>query len=93
MIKSFRCKKTRKLFEDGDCDKQFRFFQPNAERALRRLEAAVEINDLRQPPSNHFEALGGDREGQFSIRINSKWRICFTWSELGAENVEIVDYH
>ncbi|MHC1712301.1 MAG: type II toxin-antitoxin system RelE/ParE family toxin [Solidesulfovibrio sp.] len=93
MIKSFNCKKTKKLFEDGECDKQFRSFQPAAERALRRLEAAVELFDLRNPPSNHFEALGGDRAGQCSIRINSKWRICFTWGNSGPENVEIVDYH
>lgn len=93
MIKSFKCKKTRLLFEKGECDKQFRSFQPAAERALRRLEAAVELYDLRQPPSNRFEALGGDRKGQFSIRINDKLRICFAWSEAGAEDVEIVNYH
>jgi len=92
-IKSFRCKKTQALFETGDCDKLFRSFQPAAERALRRLEAALELMDLRNPPSNHFEALGGKRKEQFSIRINSKWRICFAWGESGAENVEIVDYH
>ncbi|EHJ45985.1 plasmid maintenance system killer (plasmid) [Solidesulfovibrio carbinoliphilus subsp. oakridgensis] len=93
MIQSFRCKKTRKLYEDGDCDKRFRAFQRSAERALRKLEAAVELIDLRQPPSNRFEALHGDREGQCSIRINDKWRLCFTWGPSGAENVEIVDYH
>jgi proteic killer suppression protein len=93
MIQSFRCKKTRKLYEDGDWDKRFRAFQRSAERALRKLEAAVELIDLRQPPSNRFEALHGDREGQYSIRINDKWRLCFTWGASGAENVEIVDYH
>ena len=93
MIKSFKCKKTQLLFENGECDKQFRPFQPAAERKLRALEAAVELYDLRLPPSNHFKALGGDREGQFSIRINDKWRICFTWGESGPENVEIVNYH
>lgn len=93
MIKSYKCKKTRLLFENGECDKQFRQFQSAAERAGRRIEAAVELYDLRLPPSNHFEALGGDRKGQYSIRINDKWRICFTWGESGAENVEIVNYH
>ena len=93
MIKSFKCRKTKLLSEKGECDKYFRAFRSAAERRLRRLEAAVELYDLRQPPSNHFEALGGDRKGQYSIRINDKWRICFTWSESGAEDVEIVNYH
>ena len=93
MIKSFKCRKTKLLSEKGECDKNFRAFRSAAERRLRRLEAAVELYDLRQPPSNHFEALAGDRKGQYSIRINDKWRICFTWSESGAEDVEIVNYH
>ena len=93
MIKSFKCRKTKLLSEKGECDKNFRAFRSAAERRLRRLEAAVELYDLRQPPSNHFEALGGDRKGQYSIRINDKWRICFTWGESGAEDVEIVNYH
>jgi len=93
MIDSFNCKKTQRLFETGECDKAFRPFQRQAERALRRLEAAVELYDLRIPPGNRFEALGGDRKGQFSIRINDTWRICFTWGKSGPENVEIVNYH
>lgn len=93
MINSFRCKKTQRLYEDGECDKRFRPFQAAAERALRRLEAAVELFDLRNPPGNRFEALSGKRDGQFSIRINDKWRICFRWGGSGAEDVEIVDYH
>jgi len=64
--------------------------------ALRRLVAlnrAREITDLRLPPGNQLEALKGDRKGQYSIRINDQWRVCFVWSESGPANVEIVDYH
>jgi len=93
MIRSFKCKKTQKLYETGECDKRFRAFQHAAEKALRRLEAAEELYDLRNPPSNRFESLGGDRKGQYSIRVNDRWRICFTWSEKGPADVEIVDYH
>ncbi|QLA18774.1 type II toxin-antitoxin system RelE/ParE family toxin [Desulfolutivibrio sulfoxidireducens] len=93
MIDSFNCKKTQRLFETGECDKAFHPFQRQAERALCRLEAAVELYDLRIPPGNHFEALGGDKKGQFSIRINDSWRICFTWEYGKAKNVAITDYH
>lgn len=64
--------------------------------ALRKLvmvDAAAVLNDLRSPPGNRLELLKGDRAGQYSIRINQQWRICFTWTEAGPENVEIVDYH
>ncbi len=66
-----------------------------AQLKLDRLEAATMLKDLAALPGNRFEALLGDRKGQFSIRINDQWRICFEWSEKakGAENVEIVDYH
>ena len=64
-----------------------------ARRKLRQLEIANRIEDLRVPPGNHLEALKGDRTGQYSIRINDQWRICFLWTDSGAENVEIVDYH
>jgi len=64
-----------------------------ARRKLRQLEIANRIGDLRVPPGNHLEALRGDRTGQYSIRINDQWRICFLWTDSGAENVEIVDYH
>ena len=64
-----------------------------ARRKLRQLEIANRIDDLRVPPGNHLEALKGDRTGQYSIRINDQWRICFLWTDSGAENVEIVDYH
>jgi proteic killer suppression protein len=64
-----------------------------AERRLRAVDMAVELGDLRSPPGNRLEALKGDRAGQHSIRINDQWRICFRWTEAGAEDVEIVDYH
>ncbi|MBW9089175.1 type II toxin-antitoxin system RelE/ParE family toxin [Rhizobium wenxiniae] len=67
-----------------------------ARRAVRKLamiESARELTDLRSPPGNHLEALKADRRGQHSIRINDQWRICFVWTDAGAENVEIVDYH
>jgi toxin HigB-1 len=57
------------------------------------LDAAAELNDLRSPPGNRLEKLSGDREGQYSIRINKQWRICFVWTELGPADVEITDYH
>lgn len=64
-----------------------------ARRKLAMLEAAVELNDLRIPPANHLEALKGNRKGQYSIRINRQWRVCFVWTEKGPSEVEIVDYH
>lgn len=64
-----------------------------AERRLRAIVNAADLRDLRSPPGNHLEALKGDRVGQHSIRINEQWRICFRWTEAGAEDVEIVDYH
>jgi toxin HigB-1 len=60
---------------------------------LNAINAAVYLEDLRQPPSNHLEALKGNRKGQYSIRINDRWRICFEWRNGNAEQVEIVDYH
>ena len=64
-----------------------------AERRLRALDVAEDLDDLRSPPGNHLERLSGDRQGQHSIRINDQWRICFRWTDAGAEDVEIVDYH
>ncbi len=60
---------------------------------LLLLDAAIRVEDLREPPSNRLEGLKGDRAGQYSIRINRQWRICFDWNDVSAENVEIVDYH
>ena len=67
--------------------------QQTAYRKLRMLNNAIDLNDLRIPPANRLEKLKGDREGQYSIRINDQWRICFDWSNGDAMNVEIVDYH
>ena len=63
------------------------------QRKLRMLDAAARLVDLRIPPNNRLEALKGERTGQFSIRVNQQWRVCFRWSDNGAEDVEIVDYH
>lgn len=94
MIKSFKDKKTKILHEGGFVQK-YNSFKKQAERRLRVLEAAITISDLAQLPSNRFEALSGNRKGQYSIRINKQWRICFVWPNDtdGPENVEIVDYH
>lgn len=64
-----------------------------ARRKLRQLEIADRLDDLRVPPGNRLESLKGDRSGQYSIRINNQWRVCFRWEEAAAEDVEIVDYH
>ena len=94
MIKSYRDKKTRQ-FAAGERVKQFEAFRRQAERRLELLDAATDVQDLTALRSNRFEALQGDRQGQFSIRITLQWRICFEWPKEtdGPENVEIVDYH
>jgi proteic killer suppression protein len=82
-------------FADGERVKEFQAFREQAEKRLDVLEAAVNRNDLMKLASNHFEALGGDRKGQFSIRINQKWRVCFEWPDNQEKpfNIEITDYH
>jgi proteic killer suppression protein len=94
VILSYRDKRTES-FAAGVNVAKFRAFADQAYKRLRILEAATSLADLRGLPSNRLEALRGDRKGQWSIRINQRWRICFEWSEEagGAENVEIVDYH
>ncbi len=92
MIKSFRCKDTENLFRD-ELVPLFRNIERVARRKLEMLEAAKEINDLRQPPGNRLEALKGNRKGQYSIRINERWRVCFKWKDGHPHDVEIVDYH
>jgi len=94
VIKSFKDKKTRG-FAEGERVKKFEPFRKQAERRLRILEAAENIKDLAQLPSNNLEQLSGDRKHQYSIRINRQWRLCFEWPEGSdePENVEIVDYH
>ncbi len=64
-----------------------------ARRKLRMLDAAVQLDDLREPPGNRLEALEDDRVGQYSIRVNDQWRVCFVWQDGGTHRVEIVDYH
>ncbi|MDD2736262.1 MAG: type II toxin-antitoxin system RelE/ParE family toxin [Desulfuromonadaceae bacterium] len=92
MIRSFSCKHTEKLYH-GSRVPRFQAFVQQAEKRLQILESATCIEDLMNLPSNRFEALGGDRQGQQSIRVNQQWRICFVWREDGPHNVEIVDYH
>ncbi len=93
MIKSFKCKETNKIFNRSFSRKLPHDIQRTALRKLRMLNRAVKVNDLKVPPSNHLEALHGNRKGQHSIRINDQWRICFKWSNSEARNVEITDYH
>lgn len=90
----FRDKLTER-FAKGERIKPFHAFKEQAERRLDLLEAAVSVDDLKKLPSNRLEALGGDRRGQFSIRINQQWRVCFEWPEDSERpfNIEIVDYH
>jgi toxin HigB-1 len=92
MIKSFHDKDTQALFE-GRCPRRWRTIRRVAERKLIQLHVAVTLDFLRSPPGNRLEALKGDRAGQFSIRINEQWRICFTWAAGDVFDVEIVDYH
>ena len=92
MIKSFKCEYTEALSK-GHRVKKFMNIAKVARRKLRQLEIAGQLDDLRVPPGNHLEALKGNRAGQYSIRINDQWRVCFCWTNAGAENVEIVDYH
>jgi proteic killer suppression protein len=94
MILTYRDKRTRD-FAAGRRVKAFSGIERAARLKLDRLEAAVELRDLAVLPGNRFEALKGDRKGQYSIRINDQWRICFEWpgDTPGPSNVEIVDYH
>ena len=93
MIKSFRDEDTRKVFERV----RVRRWSPELQRAaLRKLliiDAAENLGDLRVPPGNRLEKLSGDRVGQYSIRINDQWRVCFQWRDGDAYQVEIADYH
>jgi len=92
MIRSFSCKDTRKLFEGG-CPRRFRTIQVQAERKLQMLDSATDILDLRSPPGNRLGKLSGDRNSQWSIRINQQWRVCFCFEAGHATHVEIVNYH
>ena len=92
MIRSFRSRDTKDLFEDRDVNR-FRAFERVARRKLLLLHRSVSLHDLRVPAGNRLEALKGQRQGEHSIRINDQWRICFVWRDRDAFEVEIVDYH
>ena len=92
MIVSFTDVDTERLAH-GHQVKRFVNIEPVARRKLRQLEIAGVLDDLRVPPGNRPESLRGDRSGQYSIRVNDQFRVCFCWSAAGASDVEIVDYH
>lgn len=92
MIRSWADRDAEELFRTGR-NRRWARIGKVAIRKLDMLDAAVALLDLAPPPGNRLEALKGDRAGQYSIRINGQWRLCFVWSEAGVEQVEIVDYH
>lgn len=93
MIRGFRDRETESVWK-GDVSRRLpQDIQPVARRKLRMLNNARTLTDLRVPPANRLEALLGKRKGQYSIRINDQWRICFIWKDGDAHEVEIVDYH
>ncbi|HTT85066.1 MAG TPA: type II toxin-antitoxin system RelE/ParE family toxin [Rhizomicrobium sp.] len=93
MIRSFEDKETERIWH-GQHSRTFPGdIQDRALRKLRQLNASLTLDDLRNPPGNRLEALKGDRKGQWSIRINDQWRICFRWNDGEARDVEIADYH
>lgn len=93
MIRTFACKETEKLFRGFFSSRLPQDMQRVAQRKLKQLSAAATLDFLRVPPGNRLEQLSGDRKGQWSIRINDQWRICFLWKEGNAFDVEITDYH
>jgi toxin HigB-1 len=94
VIQSYRNKRTA-AFARGERIREFQGFARQAEKRLEILDAAISLDALRALPSNRLEALTGDRKGQYSIRINKQWRICFEWPDQapGPSHVEVVDYH
>lgn len=93
MIQGFASKATERFVCEEVCPSQWRAFKDVLTRKLAYLDAAGALDDLRVPPGNRLEKLTGDRKGQWSIRINDQWRICFTWTDSGPDQVEVVDYH
>ncbi|MGA2109539.1 MAG: type II toxin-antitoxin system RelE/ParE family toxin [Syntrophorhabdales bacterium] len=93
MIRSFRCRETKRVFERRFSRKFPVNIQQRAFMKLNAIDSATRLEDLSLLPSNRLEALSGERNGQWSIRINDQWRICFEWRDDNAEQVEIVDYH
>ncbi len=92
MIKTFHCKETEALFQ-GNRVGRFKDIERPALRKLEQLDVASTINDMRVPPGNRLETLSGNRKGQWSVRINGQWRLCFRFVDGDAHDVEIVDYH
>jgi proteic killer suppression protein len=92
MIRSFADLDTERSFDDFR-GRRFSSIESSARRKLQLLDAAGTLDDLRVPPGNRLESPKGNRTGQFSIRINGQWPVCFRWTDGGAEEVEIVDYH
>ena len=92
-IQSFKCKHTAAIFVGVNSRRFGADVKKAAQRKLLLLNEAEVLEDLRSPPSNHLEALHGDREGEYSIRINKQWRLCFRWQDGHTYDVEIVDYH
>lgn len=93
MIKTFKDDETQKIYQRQRSRKLPTSIQQVALRKLRMINNAVSITDLRVPPANRLEKLGGDRAGQWSVRINDQWRVCFRWEGSDAYDVEIADYH
>ncbi len=93
MILGFADAETERFFREGVCAAQWRAVSNVMARKLDMLDAAPSLEALRSPPGNRLEALKADRAGQFSIRVNDRWRVCFVWTEAGPDRVEIVDYH
>lgn len=93
MIASFNCDETKAIFDGERSRKLPPDIQNTARRKLKYLHHARTLQDLRSPPGNRLEALQGDRKGQHSIRINTKWRVCFVWHEGDAHNVEINNHY
>ena len=93
MIKTFKCKETQKIYQRLFSKKLPQDIQRASYKKLLMIDASMDIDDLRIPPANRLEKLSGNREGQYSIRINKQYRICFLWENGSAFDVEIVDYH
>ena len=93
MILGFANAETERFFKDDVCPAKWRALSNVMIRKLDMLDAAPSLNAMRSPPGNRLESLKADRAGQFSIRVNDRWRVCFIWTEGGPDRVEIVDYH
>ncbi len=93
MIVGFASAEAEAFFKEGVCPAEWRAISRVVARKLDMLDAAPTLETLRSPPGNRLEALKADRAGQFSIRVNDRWRVCFVWTEAGPDRVEVVDYH